>query len=115
MDYEPVIKRALLDTQDLLWAGLAPTEKLPAGKTLEAFDAIVQSPDVQLALSHSEDSALLFYLRAINLVLTNKSARDEDTVGRLWPILDHPHLHDLLGVSRDSRMTIGKKKSNNAD
>jgi hypothetical protein len=114
MDYEPVIKRALLDTQDLLWAAVAPTGIL-ADNTLEAIDSVVQSPDVQLALSHSEDTALLFYLRAVNLVLTNRSAKPEDTVGRLWPILDHPHLNDLLGVSRDSRLTRGKKKSNTTD
>jgi hypothetical protein len=103
MDYEPIIKGALRDAQELLWANLDPTNNLPADKMVEAIDHIIRSSAVQSALSSGTDSALGFYLRAVHLVLMNKSAVDKDTVGRLWPILDHPHLNELLGITRNSR------------
>jgi hypothetical protein len=109
MDYEPVIKGALWDAQELLWGNLRPTEKLPPDKTVKALDQIIASSGVQSALSSGTESALVFYLRAMHLVLKNKSAVDKDTISRLWPILDHPHLYELLGTSRDSRISVESK------
>lgn len=108
MDYEPVIKGALWGAQELLWGNLRPTEKLTPDKTVEALDQIIASSGVQSALSSGTDSPLVFYLRAMHLVLKNKSAVDKDTISRLWPILDHPHLYELLGTSRNSRISGGQ-------
>ena len=41
MDYEPVIKGALWDAQELLWGNLRPTEKLPPDKTVKTLDQII--------------------------------------------------------------------------
>lgn len=108
MDYEPIIKGALRDAQELLWANLGPRGSIPADRTVQALDQIIRSAAVQSALSGGGDSALVFYLRAVHLVLMNKSAADKDTISRLWPILDHPHLNELLGIKRNSRIIRGR-------
>jgi hypothetical protein len=110
MDYEPVIKRALWDARELLWANAPPRDNLPDYDTLSSLTNIIESPAIRAALDRGGDTALAFYLRAMRSVLKNQSATSGETIGRLWPILDHPQLNELLGIRQNSRMILGPKK-----
>jgi hypothetical protein len=109
MDYEPVIKRALRDAQELLWANAPPAPSLPDDDTLNSLTNIIESSAIRAALNRGGDTALAFYLRAMELVLKNQSGTSGETIGRLWPILDHSHLNELLGTTQ-TRMRIGRKR-----
>jgi hypothetical protein len=107
MQYDPVIKRALRDAQDILWANLPPTHD---DGPVFALRKIMRAPAVQEAIEKANDTALCFVLRAVNRIVSDEDQAHRTTISRLWDILDDPELNRTLGIKQNSRVMFGRKK-----
>jgi hypothetical protein len=67
----------------------------------------VRSPAIQAALLQSSDAFLTFGLRAVELVVSDQSQDDREIIGRLWDVLDEPHLNQALRIQQNSRISFG--------
>jgi hypothetical protein len=110
MDHQHTIETALRRSQEVLWDNLPPQDHLPDDLALRRLREIIRSPDVSDGLERGSDTFLAFVLRAVRLVLSDRSQRDRDAISRLWAILDDPALNTALGIVQNSRMKIGRGK-----
>jgi hypothetical protein len=58
-------------------------------------------------LLQSSDTFLTFVLRAVEIVVSDQSQDDREIIGRLWDVLDEPHLNQALGIQQNSRISFG--------
>ena len=110
MQYDRVIRQALRDAQDILWVNLPPNHNLSDDSAVAALRAVIAVPAVQDAIEQGDDTALCFMLRAVNHILRDESENPRKTIDRLWGILDDPELNRMLGLRRNARMILGRKK-----
>ena len=75
--------------------------------TVARLRDLVRSPTVQAALLQSSDAFLTFVLRAVEVVVRDQSQSNREIIGRLWDVLDEPHLNQALGIPQNSRISFG--------
>jgi hypothetical protein len=46
-------------------------------------------------------------LRAVEVVVRDESQTDREIIGRLWDVLDEPHLNHTFGIPQNSRISFG--------
>jgi hypothetical protein len=107
MNSQRVIEAAVRAAQDLLWQNAPPMHYVADDVTVARLRDLVRSPAIQAALLQSSDAFLTFVLRAVELVVLDQSQDDREIVGRLWDVLDEPHLNQALGIPQNSRISFG--------
>jgi hypothetical protein len=110
MQCDRVIRQALCDAQDILWANLPPSHNLTDDSAVAGLRAVIAVPTVQEAIEHGNDTALCFVLRAVNHILTEQPESPRRTIDRLWNVLDDRELNGMLGLKQNARMFFGRKK-----
>jgi hypothetical protein len=75
--------------------------------TVARLRDLVRSPAIQAGLLQSSDTFLTFVLRAVEIVVADQSQDDREIIGRLWDVLDEPHLNQALGIQQNSRISFG--------
>jgi hypothetical protein len=110
MQYDRVIRQALCDAQDILWANLPPSHNLTDDGAVAGLRAGIAVPAVQEAIEQGNDTALCFVLRAVNHILTEQSESPRRTIDRLWNVLDDRELNGMLGLKQNARMFFRRKK-----
>ena len=110
MQCDRVIRQALRDAQDILWANLPPNYNLADDAALAGLRAVIAVAAVQEAIEQGDDTALCFMLRAVNHILADEAESSRKTIDRLWGVLDDPELNRALGIKRDTRMIPRRKK-----
>jgi hypothetical protein len=68
------------------------------------------TPQVGHALERGNDTALCFVLREIKRILSDKLQPPRAAINRLWSIVDDPELKRALGINKNSRMLVWRKK-----
>src|ERR1700745_2698553 len=107
MNSERVFEAAIRTAKNLLGQNLQPRQNLPDAAAVIRFRELVHSPSIRSALLHSSDTLLAFTVRAIGLVVADRSQTDREIITRLWDILDDPHLNQALGITQNSRFMLG--------
>jgi hypothetical protein len=107
MNSQRVIEAAVRAAQDLLWQNAPPMHYVAEDVTVVRLRELVRSPAIQAALLQSSDAFLTFVLRAIEVVVLDQSQSDGEIIGRLWDVLDEPHLNQALGIPKNSRISFG--------
>jgi hypothetical protein len=69
MKSDRVIESAIRAAQNLLWQNLPPTHNLSDAAAVARLRDLVRSPGVKTVLLHSNDTFLVFVLRAVELCL----------------------------------------------
>jgi hypothetical protein len=110
MQCDRVIRQALRDAQDILWANLPPNHNLTDDAAVAGLRAVIAVAAVQEAIEQGDDTALCFMLRAVNHILGDEAEAPRKTIDRLWGVLDDPELNRALGVRRGARMIVRRKK-----
>jgi hypothetical protein len=110
MQCDRVIRQALCDAQDILWANLPPFHNFPDDKAIAALRAVIAVPAVQEAIERGNDTALCFVLRAADHILRMESNTACRTIDRLWDVLDTRDVNGMLGLKQNARMILGRKK-----
>jgi hypothetical protein len=100
-----IVRRALTQIQDALWANLPPTHSPSDAETIEQIRRIVLSEEVQRALRCSDEPVSIAYVDTIRAIVFSR-ARPRTLIDALWSVLDHPILNKVLGRRQNSRMTI---------
>jgi hypothetical protein len=106
MDHQATIEDTLRRAQGMLWNSLPPPAMTPDDVSVKKLRALVKPPKVDKALACSGDTVAAFSLRAMRRVLADHACDECETVTRLWPILDDPMLHAVIGVDLNSRVRI---------
>jgi hypothetical protein len=101
------IEAAIRAAQDLLWQNAPPMHYVADEATVERLRDLMRSPAVQAALLQSSDEFLAFVLRAVEVVVRDQSQTEREIIGRLWDVLDEPHLNHALGIPQNSRISFG--------
>jgi hypothetical protein len=109
MQRDRVIRQALCDAQDILWANLPPFHNFPDNKAIAALRAVVAVPAVQEAIERGNDTALWFVLRAVDHILRMESNTACRTIHRLWDVLDTRDVNGMLGLKRTPECFCGVK------
>ncbi len=104
MNTRRVIEAAIRAAQDLLWQNAPPMHYVADDATVARLRDLVRSAAVQAALLQSSDTFLTFVLRAVEVVVADQSQTDREMIGRLWDVLDEPHLNQALGIPQNSRI-----------
>jgi hypothetical protein len=107
MNSRRVIEATVRAAQDLLWQNAPPMHYVGDDAAVARLRELVRSSAVQAALLHSSDSFLTFGLRAVEVVVADQSQTDREMIGRLWDVLDEPHLNQALGIPQNSRISYG--------
>jgi len=107
MNSRRVIEATVRAAQDLLWQNAPPMHYVGDEAAVARLRELVRSSAVQAALLHSSDSFLTFVLRAVEVVVADQSQTDREMIGRLWDVLDEPHLNQALGIPQNSRISYG--------
>ncbi len=107
MNTRRVIEAAIRAAQDLLWQNAPPMHYVADDATVAHLRDLVRSAAVQAALLQSSDTFLTFVLRAVEVVVADQSQTDREMIGRLWDVLDEPHLNQALGIPQNSRISYG--------
>jgi hypothetical protein len=107
MNSARVIEAAVRAAQDVLWQNAPVTHNISDAVTVARLRDLVASPALQSTLHRSGDTVLAFVLRGVELVVADQSRTDREIIGRLWDVLDEPHLNQLLGIPQNSRITFG--------
>jgi hypothetical protein len=107
MNCQRVIEAALRAAQDFLWQNAPPMHYVADDVTVARLRGLVRSPAIQAALLQSSDTFLTFVLRAVEIVVSDQSQDDREIIGRLWDVLDEPHLNQALGIQQNSRILFG--------
>lgn len=110
MQCDRVIRQALRDAQDILWANLPPNRNLSDDAAVAGLRAVIGVPAVREAIERGDDTAMCFMLRAVNRILGDESEIPRRTIDRLWSVLDDPHLNRMLGLKENARMTLRRKR-----
>src|SRR5262245_13824857 len=108
MNSHRVIEAAIRAAQDLLWQNAPPMHYVADDATVARLRDLVRSPAVRAALLQSSDTFLAFVLRAVEVVVADQSQTDREMIGRLWDVLDEPHLNQALGIPQNSRISHGR-------
>jgi hypothetical protein len=108
--YDRVIEQAVRKAQDMLWANLPPTHRIPDDDVVASVRALVAQPDVKQALERGNDVVCAFALRAVDRVVSDIAQPSRATINQLWDILDQPDLNHALGAKQNSRMNFWLKK-----
>jgi hypothetical protein len=109
MQCDRVIRQALCDVQDILWANLPPSHNLPDDEAVAASRAVIAVPAVQEAIEFGNDTVLCFVLRAVDHILRVESNTSGRTIDRLWHVLDTRDVNGMLGVKQNARMILRRK------
>jgi hypothetical protein len=96
MPHDRVIQQALVDVQDLLWANLPPSRKLPDQLAIASLRKLLDRPEVKDALERGNDTVCAFALRGVFRVVA-EDGPPRATLNRLWDILQQPDLGRALG------------------
>ena len=107
MNSQRVIESAVRAAQECLWQNAPPMYYVADDVTVARLRDLVRSPPIQAALLQSSDTFLVFALRAVELVVSDHSQNDRAIIGRLWDVLDEPHLNQALGIPQNSRISFG--------
>jgi hypothetical protein len=107
MNSQRAIEAAIRAAQDFLWQNAPPMHQVADDVTVTRLRDLVRSPVVQAALLQSSDTFLSFVLRAVEVVVSDHSQSDREIIGRLWDVLDEPHLNQALGIPQNSRISFG--------
>jgi hypothetical protein len=107
MNCQRVIEAAVRAAQDSLWQNAPPMHYVADDVTVARLRGLVRSPAIQAALLQSSDTFLTFVLRAVEIVVSDQSQDDREIIGRLWDVLDEPHLNQALGIQQNSRISFG--------
>ncbi len=107
MNCQRVIEAAVRAAQDSLWQNAPPMRYVADDVTVARLRGLVRSPAIQAALLQSSDTFLTFVLRAVEIVVSDQSQDDREIIGRLWDVLDEPHLNQALGIQQNSRISFG--------
>ncbi|MFL6821712.1 MAG: hypothetical protein ACJ8FA_04010 [Xanthobacteraceae bacterium] len=107
MNSQRVIEAAVRAAQDCLWQNAPPMYYVADDVTVARLRDLVRSPAIQAALLQSSDTFLTFVLRAVEIVVSDQSQDDREIIGRLWDVLDEPHLNQALGIQQNSRISFG--------
>ena len=107
MNSQRVIEAAVRAAQDSLWQNAPPMHSVADDVTVARLHDLVRSPAIQAALLQSSDTFLTFVLRAVEIVVSDQSQDDREIIGRLWDVLDEPHLNQALGIQQNSRISFG--------
>jgi hypothetical protein len=110
MQCDRVIRQALCDARDILWANLPPPHNLPDDEAVAALRAVIAVPAVQEAVEFGNDTALCFVLRAVDHILRVESNASRRTIDRLWNVLDTRDVNGMLGLKQNAQMTLWRKK-----
>jgi hypothetical protein len=97
MKYDRVVEQAVRKAQAVLWANSPP---LSDDETIRRVRAVVLTPAVQEASERGSDTLLVFALRGVHRVLSDRPASSRATIDRLCDILHEPDLNRALGVTR---------------
>ena len=97
-----VIEAAIRAAQDFLWQNAPPMHYVADEATVVRLRDLMRSPAVQAALLQGSDAFLTFVLRAVEVVVRDHSQTDREIIGRLWDVLDEPHLNHALGIPQNS-------------
>jgi hypothetical protein len=107
MNSQRAIEAAIRAAQDFLWQNAPPMHYVADDVTVARLRARVRSPAVQAALLQSSDTFVAFALRAVEVMVSDQSQSDREIIGRLWDVLDEPHLNQALGIPQNSRISFG--------
>jgi len=107
MNSQRVIEAAVRAAQVCLWQNAPPMHYVADDVTVARLRDLVRSPPIKAALLQSSDTFLVCALRAIELVVSDQSQSDRAIIGRLWDVLDEPHLNQALGIPQNSRISFG--------
>ena len=107
MNSQRAIEAAIRAAQDFLWQNAPPMHHVADDLTVTRLRDLVRAPVVQAALLQSSDTFLAFVLRAVEVVVSDHSQSDREIIGRLWDVLDEPHLNQALGIPQNSRISFG--------
>ena len=107
MNPNRVIEAAIRAAQDFLWQNAPPMHYVADEATVARLRDLMRSPAVQLALLRGSDAFLTFVLRAVEVVVRDHSQTDREIIGRLWDVLDEPHLNHALSIPQNSRISFG--------
>jgi len=107
MNRNRVIEAAIRAAQDFLWQNAPPMHYVADEATVDRLRDLMGSPAVQAALLQSSDAFLSFVLRAVEVVVRDQSQTDRQIIGRLWDVLDEPHVNRALGIPQNSRISFG--------
>jgi hypothetical protein len=107
MNSQRAVEAALRAAQDFLWQNAPPMHYVADDVTVARLRALVRSPAVQAALLQSSDTFVAFALRAVEVMVSDQSQSDREIIGRLWDVLDEPHLNQALGIPQNSRISFG--------
>jgi hypothetical protein len=110
MQFDRVIRQALCDAQDIVWANSPPSHNLTDDGAVAAVRAVIAVPAVQAAMEHGNDTALCFVLRAVNRILAEQEESPRRTIDRLRHVLDDLELDRMLGLKQNARMFLRRKK-----
>src|SRR6266699_1244207 len=87
MNTRRVIEAAIRAAEDLLWQNAPPMHYVADEATVARLRDLVRSSAVQAALLQSSDTFLTCVLRAVEVVVADKSQTDREMIGRLWDVL----------------------------
>ena len=107
MNSQRAIEAAIRAAQDFLWQNAPPINYVADDMTVARLRDLMRSPVVQAALLQGSDTFLSFALRAVKVVVSDHSQSDREIIGRLWDVLDEPHLNQALGIPQNSRISFG--------
>jgi hypothetical protein len=100
-----IVRRALMQIQDALWANLLPTHNPSDAETIEQIRRIVLSEEVQRALRCGDEPVCIAYVDTIRATVFSR-AKPCTLIDALWSVLDQPILNKVLGRHQKRRMTI---------
>jgi hypothetical protein len=107
MNSQRAIEAAIRAAQDFLWQNAPPMHYVADDVTVARLRDLMRSPVVQAALLQGSDTFLSFALRAVKVVVSDHAQSDREIIGRLWEVLDEPHLNQALGIPQNSRISFG--------
>jgi hypothetical protein len=100
-----IVRRALTQMQDALWANIPPTHNRSYAETIERIRRIVLSEEVHRALRCADEPVSVAYVDTIRAIVFSR-AKPRTLVEELWAVLEQPMLNKVLGRRQKGPMTI---------
>lgn len=110
MQHDRVIKQALADVQDLLWANSQSSRRLSDHLAIACLRKVFDRPDVKRAVEHGNDTLCAFALRGVNRIVSDDEQPPRAMLNGLRSILRDPDLGQALGLKQNARINLWLKK-----
>jgi len=108
--YNRVIEQAVRTAQDMLRASIPPNQRISDDDVVARLRDLMCCAEVREALERGNDIACAFALRAVDRAISDIAQPTQETINKLWDILDEPDLNRALGRKQSKRTNIWLKK-----